>query len=481
MIPEPVLRMLQAISRRELTVARIELVLAALAWTLFALSLYSAAARIALGSLSAPGLAVVATVAGAIALARLRRPPLSPMEAALLVDRRLRLKDRIATALERGGESLHSALGRLMMKDAEQHARFVDPKEVVPLRKALAHRGAAAALGALSLAAALALPLPEGLFAPWPGRPALPAEVPDDPLDELLEKAEELEARASALRSPGMERFQEDLSQLRAGLRSRTVARNEALALLEFFERRIESASAAEASGSELPTESLDRLQSLAERLRLLTPVELAGAGEFAEGVRRLVRPLRETGPGSARDALEPDGAAPADEPPHQATEQAGSIRGARGLQGVEEALEPGDIQPGPVGSGSDPPGPRRGSAAPGDQGASSSLAEASAAQGGGSPGAGGRSGDPAEGSFQPRSEQLLPAAPLLGEMGDGPLRFGRFQAGLFEAEGVQEGSLLEGLAGAPVERPPLAAHEAIPLDYREPVRLYFRRLEPEG
>src|SRR5690606_5554245 len=100
--------------------------------------------------------------------------------------------------------------------------------EVVPFGLALARRAAAPLLAAAALAAALALPLPEGVLSPR--HRLAPAENPisRDALDDLLRRAEELQARANLVRTPAMQRVVEDLAQLQAGLRTRSLARDEA-------------------------------------------------------------------------------------------------------------------------------------------------------------------------------------------------------------------------------------------------------------
>ena len=480
MIPEAVQRMLHEVSRRHLIQSRVELGLAVLAWTLFALGLCAAAARLVSGPPNAAAMAAVATAAAAVAFARLRRPPLNPLQAARLVDTALELKDRIATAVERHGESVRSPIVYWQLRDAEQHARFVNPKDVVPYRPALARRGASALLGAAALAAALALPLPEGILAPRQ-RLAPPGTLASaGAADDLLRRAEELQARASLLRTPAMQRVVEDLAQLQAGLRSRTLPRDEALALLELLERRVESAAGAGAQGGAVSDESLEHLQALAERIRLLAPLDLSGGEELSGGLRRLAQGLAGTAAAPALEraleALESGEAEAAAQALQEALEQAGAS--GEGAPGEDEpAAGPG--VPGPAAGGEGAGDPSQAPGAPsGGQPHPNLSAEGTGGAGTGS-GVGTHPGGPNEGSFRPSEERLLPAAPIQGEVGPGPFRFGALHGNLSEAQGVEEGFAVQPFAAELAGPAPLSPDESIPLDYREPVRLYFRRLEP--
>lgn len=480
MIPEAVQRVLHEVSRRHLIQSRVELGLAVLAWTLSALALCVAAVRFASGPPNGAALAVVATVAATVAFARLRRPALSPLEAARLVDAALDLKDRIATAVERHGESVRSPIAYWQVRDAEQHAHFVNPKEVIPYRPAFVRRGVAVLLGTAALAAAFILPLPEGILSPRQ-RIAPPETLASSgAVDDLLRRAEDLQVRASLLRTPAMERLVEDLSQLQAGLRSRTLPHNEALALLELLERRVESAAGSGAQGGAVTEESLEHLQSLAERVRLLAPLDFSTGEELSAALPRLAQSLEGTATAPALErafeALESGEAEAAAQAFQNALEQAAAT--GDGEPGSREPTgDPGFADPVAGGEGAGDPsqatgGPSGGEPAPGGSETGSEGA-------GAGPGVGAHPGGPNEGSLRPSRERLLPAAPIQGEVGPGPFRFGQLQGSLSEAQGAEVGFTAQPFAAEIAGAAPLFPDESIPLDYREPVRLYFRRLEP--
>src|SRR5690606_31971098 len=92
---------------------------------------------------------------------------------------------------------------------------------------------------------------------------------------------------------PEMQRIQRDLAALQAGLRERSLPRDEARALLELLERRVQAAlqaAGAEAGSISPGRADLERLQDLASRLG--AAVESAPSSGAAQELTRQIRQL---------------------------------------------------------------------------------------------------------------------------------------------------------------------------------------------
>jgi len=426
------------------------------------------------------------------------RPPLDRVGVARLIDRRLDLKDRLATAIEWSERS--SPLVSWLLQDAEQHARFVNPAAVVSLPKPSRSQVLAALLALVLSALLWTVPIPSGLLF----RPL--SSVADhggaQTQDELLSRIAALRQQIAGMRSPELRRLDRDLAQLQAGLRDRSLPRDEALALLQHFERRAHAAlleqAAAQEDGGSL---GLDRIQELAQRLTVVSRLEAAEQGAFSTGQPlaagqvgpeelppELIEVLRRiaegdgsrqetggpgaphSGGGDDREGVAQEGAASRERSGPEAAAQAQSM--------PAEASEVADARRGP---------------GAGEEGGASQTAAASALgasgegteqQGGSSPGGTGSSGTGGlgeGGSDPPGGIRFLEHVP--GELGEGPIHMGQVNASV-PAPSQGQGGAASAAAGflAPAAAGEQAvSRESVPLAYRQAVRNYFRALEPAG
>lgn len=441
------------------------------------------------------------TLAGAAAFLYGYRPPLDALGVARLIDARLDLKDRLATALEWSGRP--SPLVPWLLRDAEQHARFVDPNEVVPIPRP-SRPMVFALLGALLCSALLwGAPLPSGLLvqqAPAAGGNASWSEE-----DELLSRIAVLREQIAGLPSPELRRLDRDLAQLQAGLRDRSVPRDEALALLRHFERRaqaalLQQASAEQADGSL----GLDRIQEIAERLTVISRLEEREQEGAGSAERALLTPAREVSPEELPPELmevlrriaqgggttEPGAPQPGEPGAGQSPGQAGGP--AREQPGAEGAPAGADrhsmTAAAPAGSSGDPAGEGAGEGGRADQGlpsASSGPAEdegdprRALPSGSAGTGAGGREQE----GFEPL-ESIRYLEHIPGELLEGPIRAGQVNAALPGSGGGQAaagGAVPLGPSAPQAAGEQSVERESVPLAYRDAVRNYFRRLEPEA
>lgn len=433
----------------------------------------------------------------ALAFALGYRPPLDRLSLARLADQRLDLKDRLATAIEWSGRS--SPLVPWLLQDADQQARFIDPRAVVPapvptLRQTLAWLGAASALLALWIA-----PLPSGLM--MRPMPTAAWAVVDPQEAETLEKIATLRDRIADFRTPELRRLDRDLAELQAGLRDRTLPMDEALALLSHFERRAQAALPAGAGSAQASDDlGLERIQKLAEQL-------------IVAGVPENVQPVRPgvDGPPSPADSREISES----ELPPELLEVLRRIAASSDRLGEQVSSQPeesvGETIPSTKELASSPQVSL--SQGPGGRHAAEHVESFASDH---------RTGDgerpvqesgpgfpvPSEASTEDGSDPSAPASPhgigdtgtssgedsgfqrpqglrilerLFGEVQSGPLHTGQVNANI----GGHDGSPL-GLSASSSVRPTgeesrAVDRETVPLAYREVVRRYFQTLEPDG
>lgn len=440
-------------------------------------------------------------LAAAVAAVALYRPPLSRLEVARLIDARLELRDRLATAVEWGNR--RGELAFWLLKDAEQQARLIDPRSVVPFPPRWSRREQwSAALLVLGVVLWF-VPVPKGLLSSPAPAVALtePVELAASAQDELLARIALLRERLRQAQTPELRRFEREVAALQAGLRDRSLRRDEAAALLNHLERRagaaLDSASEPPALPEGMGTVDLDRIQDIARRL-VTTADRLSRSSPGArENALRVISELQRVGldrfadPEALERALEQ----------LMAGDEEGAAESLRRLSaGMEDEARRGDPQSSQSGAGFDSEdfdspgdpvaageGASEGAQGPSDPGA----AGAGAAEEGfeeGSPSSAGRSGSqPGEGRggadeapFD-RPFTVRPFVILEGEQRAGPLRTGVLHTSLNlnPDAGVAEATppAFTGGGGDPLAA--AAEREAIPLEYREVVRRYFRALEP--
>jgi len=486
-IPEAVLEALERVGRRHRRISRLALAVqsliagwgaAAAAYVLYALAWGRPPVWIAPAAFAAGAL---------VSFFRALRPPMDPLGVARLIDARLDLKDRLATALEWGGR--RSPLVYWLMEDAAQHARFVKPEAVVPWPGlSRVHRLGLAAAAVLSVLA-WAGPLPDGLLV----RPAPPAADAVDPeYEELLDQVIALREAIAAIPTPEMRRLDRDLSQLQAGLRDRSFPQDEALALLRHFERRVQAALAG-LSGIDSAADPLDleQLQELAKRLELVALVReeaspgdagsvppLAGRAaspdELPQGLLDAL--LRSSGDARPQPGAMPEGAGGAD--PAGDAAEGGAFAVADVPEDGAALPSPGAVE-GPAGPASQDSGGERDGAqvslpgGPGEPGGSSGT-------GGGPSPAGDRGSGGQDGTFE-AGQGVRIVDHVTGQLGDGPLHIGRVNTALPAPSQAAEVPRLSGplASGAGGFSEHGVGRENVPLVYRDAVRNYFRSLEP--
>ncbi len=450
---------------------------------------------------------VFAAIAGLFAY-RSYTAPATQGAVARLIDRRLELKDRLATALEFQGDG--SPIAAWLMEDAEQHARFVKARNVVPLPPRPSPRGKLLLLLLAASTAVWFVPLPQGVFTAEEAL-APPGEVAALTEDEIFERASRLFDEVRTVQSPQLQRIQRDIAQLQAGLRDRSLPRNEALALLELLERRARSAlEALQVGMSASDPADLDRLQDLASRL---VAAATQARGGSAQTAREAIQQFRQLN----ADALEQnpelerllDRLSSGDplEISDELVNAANSLREAadRSMRSQSDRAElEGETDNSDMGSGGGDPRPGEDESPAGEssQGAfaleedesaageaSDSLSAGEAAdgadqaagvpEGSGSKGGTEAGGDPG-GEFM-SSEALRELHYLSSEILDGPIRTGSVQANVNIAGQGGEAFRVTTFAEAPSIDAEAIDREQIPLAYRETVRRYFQSLEPSS
>lgn len=447
-----------------------------------------------------PSLVVVMAVffaAAALTFALGYRPPPSRLYLARLADQRLDLKDRLATAVE--WEDRASPLVTWLLHDADQQARFLDPRAVVPVpvpspRQAFAWLALAAVLVALWTA-----PLPSGLLL-RPAQTTAQGVIDQEEL-EMLERIAALREQIAGLRTPEMRRLDRDLAELQAGLRDRALPKDEAVALLRYFERRAQSAL--HESLEDQPAVGdlgLDRIQELAERLLVVGIHENAPSS----GANVDSGQLSPFGPREVSESdLPPEllevlrRIAELDNRPGETgmagpgvTNQGGTGGQQEGAQGDEAALSESAGLPHPGRQGQDvaaepQPGSDLGSeqSGPGLPSPTDGSAQDEAdTQGPSSPHGVGDTGTSTrmDGEYQspPQSVRILQR--LLGELQAGPLHVGQVHTSIGEQDGSPIGLSPSSPATPGSEESRAVERETVPLAYREAVRRYFQGLEPE-
>jgi hypothetical protein len=238
---------------------------------------------VALGVLAAGP--VLGVLAGA--LARLRWH-----EAAVAVDARYRLKDRIASALEflARGRATASPVHELQIADAEDHLTGVEARAVVPIR---VPRALPVAVGTLAVAAALlawplaARPVAAGPAAPLPRIVAAANQFGEDlkPLDELArqerdkgltELVRQIHQKLDEMKQPGVDPREAlaKLSEIQAAITAQQAQYNIGLVdgQLQSLGDALVPADALEAAGHALQDAKFDKA---AQELETLEDPEL--------------------------------------------------------------------------------------------------------------------------------------------------------------------------------------------------------------
>jgi len=509
LIPTELARALASVSKRQRISGHLHAAFLSLAAAWIATSLTCTAVRLAWGPPPPAGAALVFTLAAAAAAYVFRAAPLTDGAIARMIDHRLDLKDRLSTALEY--KEATSAMAAWLMDDAEQKARFVDPGRVVPLPPPLTRRGLVLLIAVAASTAVWFVPLPSGVFS---GKDALaPPQAAELAADgEIFERAAKLMEELRYYRSPELQRIQRDLAELQAGLRDRSLPRDEAVALLNLLERRARNALAfpgLEAGERSSGPADLDRLQDLANRLVAAASAAGSGnAGAFRDAVqqiRQLDADLLQQNPELNR-LLEQLAGADLQRASDELTSAASNLQesidrsrmqaGGEGGDGDREAGGQAGGAPagdeagatdefaGGSGEGEVPGNPGEyedegeygGGASPGGEQAEEAVPSP---DGGSTAGAGSQPGGEDSGTLlgAARFRELYY---LPGSILDGPVRTGVVQTS-FALAG--EGPEVSGGAGPAFPAAPVDAEavdrEQIPLAYRQAVRRYFQSLEP--
>ena len=137
-------------------------------------------------------------------------------------------------------------------------------------------------MSAFALSVALwSAPLPSGLMTR--SAQTIVGGAVSDEESEILRQIASLRDLISEVRTAEARRLDRDLAQLHAGLRDRSIPKDEAVALLKHFERRAQSAFDSRAQTDHASDElGLERIQQLAERLTVVHRQD--GAGETSGG-----------------------------------------------------------------------------------------------------------------------------------------------------------------------------------------------------
>lgn len=426
------------------------------------------------------------------------RPPLDRLALARLADRRLQLMDRLATAVE--WNERPSPLLPWLMEDADQQARFVDAASVVPWPRPSPTRTAVLVASMAAAALLWSAPLPSGLLVR--SAPAADAPAAADDTGELLREIAALRDLVSQIPTPEARRLDRDLAQLHAGLRDRSIPKDEAVALLRHFQRRAETALASRALGENSPADpGLDRIQEIAERLTVISresagqasPAE-PGAQPVAAGRQlsesevppeflELLRHIGEQGgtggePVQARSLPEGESGPPSSQPAENSSttpSQPDQPPGQRGSMPTEES-EVSDTRRGRQegeslqASGSGLPGQGSGTAESGEEPGDLASPYGTSETGTGA----GQSGS-FEGIGGLRILEHLP-----GQLLEGPIHTGQVNSSLGGDTGSST-SVAPAVSptSGQAESGQAVTREGVPLAYREAVRKYFQSLEP--
>lgn len=211
-------------------------------------------------------LAVLAGPALGWVFAVLRPRPLR--EAAVSIDRRYGLKDRVATALGFLSDPNHaSPLRELQIEDARSHVANIDPALVAPLR---APRSWLWGLGLSAGAVVLAL-------VTTPPQPAVASVVSNDVVlaqaDRMADELEELKDLNEKQADPEVEKLLKELAEKIEELKQPGVDPKEALAKLSEMEAALQKKQ------QQLSDPNIEAsLQEVGETLSLAEPFRSAGA-----------------------------------------------------------------------------------------------------------------------------------------------------------------------------------------------------------
>lgn len=497
MISQTLTKRLDEIGRRHRRVTLLVLLIRSLLVAWFGTTIVRAAATLGWQSPSPLTTAALFLLLGAGAFAVGYCPPLDRLGVARLTDRRLQLKDRLATAIE--WSQRPTPLVEYLMQDAEQQARFVDPKEVVPFPTPSSVHGVVFIALLLISVALWSVPLPSGLL--LRSTPSVASEVVTDDEGEVLRQIAALRDLISQVPTPEARRLDRDLAQLHAGLRDRSIPKDEAVALLKHFERRAQTALNSHATADDASSElGLDRIQELAERLTVVTRQGGArqatgqpGVQPISQGQRELseseippelLEVLRRIGedsdspgershPGSASSGnpgADQGGKSGEQSTPDALPDQAGGHRGSM----PTEASEVGDTRQGQTSEshqtmGSGLPGQADGTAETGREQGDAASPHGTSETGTGS----GQSG-----SFESAGGIRI-LEHLTGELFEGPIHTGQVHASFGGEEGSASAAAAISQATGQSEGAQAVTREGVPLAYREAVRRYFQSLEP--
>ena len=256
--------------------------------------------------------------------------PVSLLEAAILADERLGLKERLSTAelFERSPEA--SALEPALIRDASRHAASISPQQVLPHQPTRA-MWCSLVLLALIGGASLAPILPLGRTA---GELAVRKQMKEQgrQLGKVAQKAKE-EAKRRGLKAPGelaakLEKLAKELERAKLSKKQallktgklaqelRELQKQQALdegrnglgraaeALRNTGLQTKEAQDLARAVREQRADDLADRLSRLAQELRAGRPTSEAGRADLARDLRQLAAGLEGTGLGDASSAL---------------------------------------------------------------------------------------------------------------------------------------------------------------------------------
>jgi hypothetical protein len=157
----------------------------------------------------------------------------SPLEAAMMADAQVGLKERLSSAVELMGEEGRSEMAELQLEDAADHARSLDPKSVYPRVFPLAAR--ILPLSLLFLVAFFYVPTLYGRY----------AEVPAVVRQAIKQAGADMELMAREMdKSPLAEEVADLASEMEAAgreLRDKPVTKKEALRNLSNLARKMEA------------------------------------------------------------------------------------------------------------------------------------------------------------------------------------------------------------------------------------------------
>jgi hypothetical protein len=187
----------------------------------------------------------------------------SPLEAAMMADAQVGLKERLSSAVELMGEEDRSEMAELQLEDAADHARFLDPKSVCPRVFPLAAK--ALPLSLLFLIAFFYLPTLYGG----------PGEVSAVVKQAIKQAGADMELMAREMdKSPLAEEVADLASEMEAAgreLRDKPVTKKEALRNLSNLARKMEAlkiiGEVSEELDSDMTPEKKRILNELLEKL----------------------------------------------------------------------------------------------------------------------------------------------------------------------------------------------------------------------